>query len=222
MIETSGDRGFGKMNWLAHLLLSEPEVEFRLGNLLADLVKGKARAALPPGVRRGIACHQAIDAFTDAHPVVSRSKRRIGEEHGRFAGILVDVFYDHFLARDWLRYASMPLDDFTAEVYASFHAYASATLPAEAISLLPGLSEGDLLGSYRRVAGIEAALRRLSRRLEVRLGRSFALEQAVEELQTHYDAFGRDFAEFFPELHAHVEAWRAGARGGESRSGFPA
>jgi acyl carrier protein phosphodiesterase len=197
------------MNWLAHLLLSEPEVEFRLGNLLADVVKGKARAALPPGVRRGIACHQAIDAFTDSHPVVHRSKRRIGEEHGRFAGILVDIFYDHFLARDWPRYAGGALDDFTAEVYASFHAYAAEALPEEARELLTRLSEGDLLGSYRRVAGIEAALDRLSRRLEVRLGRPFALGRAVAELEAQYKEFGRDFAEFFPELRAHVEAVRA-------------
>jgi acyl carrier protein phosphodiesterase len=197
------------MNWLAHLLLSEPEVEHRLGNLLADLVKGKARAALPPGVRRGIACHQAIDAFTDAHPVVHCSKRRIGEEHGRFAGILVDVFYDHFLARDWPHYVGGTLDDFTAEVYASFHAYAAEALPEEARELVRRLSEGDLLGSYRRVSGIEAALDRLSRRLEARLGRRFELGRAVADLEAHYDDFGRDFADFFPELRAHVKASRA-------------
>jgi acyl carrier protein phosphodiesterase len=196
------------MNWLAHLLLSEPDVEHRLGNLLADVVKGKARAALPPGVRRGIACHQAIDAFTDAHPVVSRSKRRLGDEHGRCAGILIDIFYDHFLARDWSRYAAVPLEQFTAEVYASFRGYASAGLPAEARELLARAGEGDLLGSYRRLTGIEAALRRLSRRLEARLGRPFALERAVVELEAHYDALGRDFAEFFPELRAHIEAGR--------------
>ena len=193
------------MNWLAHLFLSEPDVEHRLGNLLADVVKGKARAALPPGVRRGIACHQAIDAFTDAHPVVYLSKRRLSEEYGRFAGILVDVFYDHFLARDWPLYASMPLGQFTAEVYASFQAYAAA-LPEEARELIARLSDGDLLGSYRTLAGIEAALRRLSRRLEARLGRPFALERGIGELEVHYEDLGRDFAKFFPELRVHVEA----------------
>jgi acyl carrier protein phosphodiesterase len=198
------------MNWLAHLLLSEPDVEHRLGNLLADVVKGKARAALPPGVQRGIACHQAIDAFTDAHPVVHRSKRRLGEEHGRCAGILIDIFYDHFLARDWPHYAAVPLEQFTAEVYASFRGYATGALPAEARELLARMSDGDLLGSYRALAGIEAALRRLSRRLEARLGRPFALERAVAELEAQYEAFGHDFAEFFPELRAHVEARGAG------------
>ena len=198
------------MNWLAHLFLSEPEVEHRLGNLLADLVKGKARAALPPGIQRGIACHQAIDAFTDTHAIVQRSKRRIGEEHGRFAGILVDMFYDHFLARNWEQYASMPLEQFTAEIYQSFRGYAAADLPEEARDLLARMSTTDLLGSYASLTGIAAALRRLSRRLEIRLGRTFALERATGELEVHYSAFGQDFAAFFPELRAYVEARRAG------------
>lgn len=192
------------MNWLAHLFLSEPEVEHRLGNLLADVVKGKARAALPPGIQRGIACHQAIDAFTDTHAVVQRSKRRISEEYGRFAGILVDVFYDHFLARDWTQYASVSLEQFTAEIYQSFRSYTAAELPEEARELLTGMSATDLLGSYQSLAGIAAALRRLSRRLEMRLGRKFALERAIGELETHYDAFGQDFAAFFPELRTYV------------------
>jgi acyl carrier protein phosphodiesterase len=195
------------MNWLAHLFLSEPDVEHQLGNLLADVVKGKARAALPPGVRRGIACHQAIDAFTDAHPVVHRSKRRLGEEHGRFAGILIDVFYDHFLARDWPLYSSVPLEQFTAEAYASFRAYPALT--AEARDFCDRLSDGDLLGSYHTLAGIAAALGRLSRRLEARLGRPFALEQATAALEAQYDALGRDFAEFFPEMRAHVAEGRS-------------
>src|SRR5262245_63093143 len=105
------------MNWLAHLFLSEPDPGYRLGNFFANLIKGKARQALPPNLRRGVACHQVIDAFTDFHPFVHRSKRRVGEPHGRYAGILVDVFYDHFLARDWARYADVPLEQFTAEVY---------------------------------------------------------------------------------------------------------
>jgi acyl carrier protein phosphodiesterase len=198
------------MNWLAHLFLSEPEVEPRLGNLLADLVKGKARAGLPPGILRGIACHQAIDAFTDFHPVVQRSKRRVGEEHGRLAGVLVDVFYDHFLARDWARYAAVPLEQFTAEVYASLGGHPTDCLPAEARDALGRMIAEDRLGSYRRLAGIEAALERIGLRLEARLGRPFALGRAVRELEAHYDAFGADFTEFFPELRAHVAAWQAG------------
>lgn len=191
------------MNWLAHALLSEPDAEFRLGNLLADLVKGRDRAKMPPGFLRGVRCHQAIDVFTDAHPVVARSRARLPEEHGRCAGILVDVFYDHVLARNWGRFADVPLEDFTAGVYASARSL-SLPLPADVREALGRMADADLLGSYREAAGIEAALRRLSARLTRRTGRPFALERAVPYLVAEYAAFEGDFLEFFPELSDHV------------------
>jgi acyl carrier protein phosphodiesterase len=102
------------MNWLAHAFLSEPDLECRLGNLLADMVKGKDRATMSPLFLRGVACHQSIDSFTDFHPVVERSKLRITPRFGRVAGILVDIFYDHFLSLSWEDYAPVPLNEFTA------------------------------------------------------------------------------------------------------------
>jgi acyl carrier protein phosphodiesterase len=88
------------MNWLAHIFLSEPNVESRLGNLLGDLVKGKDLDDINPNLRQGIARHYAIDRFTDSHPVVKISKQRIDKEYSKFAGILIDIFYDHFLAKN--------------------------------------------------------------------------------------------------------------------------
>jgi acyl carrier protein phosphodiesterase len=195
------------MNWLAHVFLSEPDAECRLGNLLADRIKGKARRGLPAGVLRGMACHQAIDAFTDFHPLVHHSKRRIRDEYDRYAGILVDVFYDHVLAREWSRYADVPLEQFTAEVYDSLRAGA-ATLPEELRAALERMAAEDWLGSYRHVAGIEATLRRLSARIAARLRRPVALEDAVAELTAHYDGLAEDFAGFFPELRAHITRWQ--------------
>jgi len=194
------------MNWLAHVFLSEPDVECRLGNLLADRIKGKARAGLSARFQRGLKCHQAIDAFTDYHPVVGRSTARIAQEHHPFAGILVDVFYDHFLAKNWDQYATVPLDRFTAELYESMRAY-PIDLPAEAADTLRRIIAEDRLGSYRHVAGIEAVLRRLSARLTERLNRPFALERAISELTTHAESLERDFAEFFPALQAQVARW---------------
>ncbi len=101
------------MNWLAHLYLSPADdPEFRLGNLLADFIKGGARRELGESFQRGVRCHQAIDAFTDFHPVVQRSRTRIAARHGHFSGILIDVFYDHFLARNWPEFSAIALDDF--------------------------------------------------------------------------------------------------------------
>ncbi len=119
------------MNWLAHVFLSEPDVEFRLGNLLADIVRGEELRRMSPAFQRGVDKHKQIDAFTDAHPVVKRSRARISTRFRRFSGVLVDVFYDHLLASDWDRYSPIVLDAFTARFYADIEAR-HIELPASA------------------------------------------------------------------------------------------
>jgi acyl carrier protein phosphodiesterase len=92
------------MNWLAHILLSEPNVENRLGNLLGDLVKGKDLDGLNCDLRRGVSRHYAIDRFTDSHPIIKISKSRIDKEYSKFAGILIDIFYDYLLVKNWANF----------------------------------------------------------------------------------------------------------------------
>ncbi len=191
------------MNWLAHVFLSPPDIEFRLGNLLADLVKGPDRAAMSPEFLAGVRRHQAIDAFTDTHPVVHRSRARIGSDFHHATGILVDVFYDHFLALDWDRYSHQPLDEFTASLYADIGAH-PIRLPAQAQAAVERMLSDDRLGSYRRLDGIEASLRRVSLRLAERTGRDFGLERGVSELVANFEGLRGDFAEFFPQLEASV------------------
>ena len=191
------------MNWLAHVFLSEPSVEFRLGNLLADLVRGEERVGMSVDFLRGTQCHKAIDAFTDAHPVVRRSRSRIGSEHRRFSGVLVDVFYDYFLATAWERYSSLPLAAFTAGFYADVQA-TPLQLPPSARATLDRITKRDLLGQYQRVEGVEHSLRRLSTYLSSRWRKPFALERSVSDLVRHEREFADDFAEFFPQLQAHV------------------
>ncbi len=187
------------MNWLAHLYLSEPDKEFRLGNLLADQVRGADRERMSAAFKRGMACHQAIDAFAESHPVVKRSRQRIGPEQRRFSGILVDVFYDHYLARNWSLFADTTLEQFTHGAYAELQPY-SATLPEEARITLERIIEHDWLTSYREIAGIEDVLERLSGRLTERLRRPMALQAAVKDLRDHYQDWESDFMEFMPEL----------------------
>lgn len=191
------------MNWLAHVFLSEPNVEFQLGNLLADAVRGPQRDAMSADFVRGAACHKAIDAFTDAHPVVKRSRARVGSEHRRFSGVLVDVFYDYYLARSWLRYSNVPLDTYTAAFYAGARTRLSA-LPPDARTMLERIIGHDLLGSYARVDGVERALRRISTYLTSRWRKPFALERGVRDLLAHDAGFAADFDEFFPTLQTHV------------------
>ncbi|WP_242046272.1 MULTISPECIES: acyl carrier protein phosphodiesterase [Calothrix] len=195
-----------KMNWLAHLLLSEPNVESRLGNLLADIVKGAARQELNSYIQRGIACHLVIDRFTDSHIVVQRSKQRIDSSYRRFSGVLVDIFYDHFLAKNWSEYCNVSLDDFTAEIYSSFRAY-PGQIPIMVREVISRVAAEDWLGSYRHVSGVEIALLRISKRLSRRCNRHLSLTPAINELITHYDALESDFQEFFPQLLSHVQNW---------------
>ncbi len=195
------------MNWLAHVYLAEPDIEARLGNLLADLVRGPDRRTMTASFTRGMRLHQAIDIFTDAHPVVHRSRARIQGDYRHFTGILVDVFYDHYLAINWNHYASESLDTFSANLYAGIRAHPIA-LPTDAQVALDRMVEDDRLGSYRQISGITAALHRVSMRLFARTGKEFTLEDSISELLANFEALGNDFAEFFPELREHVEEWK--------------
>jgi acyl carrier protein phosphodiesterase len=194
------------VNWLAHVYLSEPALEVRLGNLLADLVKGRDRDPMPADFQRGIRQHQAVDSFTDGHPLVHRSRARIASPHRHVTGILVDVFYDHFLALDWNHFSSEPLTGFTQRLYADILAH-PVPLPFDAQFILERIIESDRLTSYATRAGIEETLRRISQRLTQRLGRDLALEQAMTELDAHFTALQSDFRAFFPQLQEHMHRW---------------
>jgi len=194
------------MNWLAHVLLSKPEADFRMGNLLADIVRGEARKSMSPGFHEGVRCHLAIDAFTDAHPVVLRSKGRFPKPHRRFAGILVDMFYDHLLAIHWESFADSTLRGFTQEFNAQICDQGLDLFPEEAAFVLTRIMEEDRLFSYRELSGIEFALRRLSERWALRFNRAVALEEAMHVLHEHHAEFEEDFLEFFPQVKAHVSS----------------
>jgi acyl carrier protein phosphodiesterase len=187
------------VNWLAHAFLSEPDIEFRLGNLLADLVRGPERQGMSTRFRAGTVRHQQIDIFTDAHPVVKRSCERISKVNRRFSGILVDVFYDHFLAKNFEVYSvcSESLDGFVGGVYEGLGVLLPE-LTGEAKGVVERMILEDRLASYRSVRGIQAALWRLSMRFVMRRGRTFDVNAAMEDLVDQQAEFEQDFAEFFP------------------------
>lgn len=193
------------MNWLAHLLLAEPTPEGTLGNLLGDLVKGEARKSLSLELQRGLACHQAIDIYTDSHLIVKRSKGRIDREYRRFAGILIDVFYDYILANNWQDYSDIPLKQFTTTTYASWSGNIE-TLPTYAKGVIQRLIAEDWLASYENLAGIENTLARISWRLNRRSKRAYDLTPAIVELTGNYSALEQDFQQFFPQLQKHAIA----------------
>jgi acyl carrier protein phosphodiesterase len=188
------------MNWLAHLLLSEPQPAFRLGNILPDMLRLDGINALPQEFARGVACHRAIDAFTDVHPVVKRSVTRIQPPFRRYGNALVDVFYDHFLSVSWNEYSTVSREELVAEFYDSFDKWREQ-IPPKVFPVLERMREQNWLGCYGTFEGVELTLRRIGSRLR----RDFPLHQAVNELQNHYDDLHVDFREYFPQLVANVE-----------------
>lgn len=194
------------MNWLAHIYLSEPTPEFRLGNILPDFARPNELRHLPSEIQRGIACHHRIDAFTDRHAIVRQSFSRIPAPHRRFAPILIDLIYDHFLAVNWSMYSKTALGDFTAEIYQSFAGLAPV-LPKPAAFALQKMSEQDWLMSYATLPGVELALTRIS----ARFSRPTNLAASMPSLESNYDVLKQDFHQFFPMLIENVNAATAPA-----------
>jgi acyl carrier protein phosphodiesterase len=189
------------MNWLAHLFLSEPTPAFRIGNILPDLIPQAALAGLSPEYLRGVRQHRQIDAFTDSHSIFRRSVGRVHPKFRRFGGVLVDIFYDHFLSKEWASFSVMPLPVFTGEFYESFESHRDE-IPPEAYVHLERMKSGNWLCSYGDLDGVSITLGRIGKRLR----KPVALEQAISVLETDYAGFHADFAAFFPELLSHVRA----------------
>ena len=188
------------MNWLAHLYLSEPNAAFRIGNLLPDMVGPKVLAGMSPEVLRGVRQHRKIDAFTDSHAIVRRSIARVGPEFRRFGGIFVDIFYDHFLSREWPNFSRLPLRTFTRDVYSGFESHRHE-IPREAYEPLDKMTAEDWLSSYGDLPGVATTLGRIG----LRLRRPMPLAEGARILEADYAGFHEDFAAFFPELISHVQ-----------------
>lgn len=183
------------MNYLAHLLLADGSPESLVGGLLGDFAKGLDLAGLPAPMMQALMAHRRIDAFTDAHEFVRRSRARISPKYSRFAGILVDVFYDHFLAVSWTSWSRENLGEFSKRVYAALQIH-EALLPTRLAAVLPRMKAEDWLGGYAEIDNIGHALAGLQRRLK----RPMELTSALSELRAGYTDLAQDFARFFPEL----------------------
>ena len=202
-------RGFARLravNYLAHLFLSGSTAEAFIGGLLGDFVKGAIDDSYSVRVGKGISLHRKIDRYTDDHEVVAASRRLISKQRRRFAGIMVDVFYDHFLARHWSRYAVMSLDEFTHGVYAILLQH-HQDFPPRLQTIVPRMVHDDWLGSYRELWRVGAALDGISRRLR----RSNTLAGGLSELEANYVRFEGYFLAFFPQLMRHVSRCKVDA-----------
>jgi acyl carrier protein phosphodiesterase len=201
------------MNFLAHLYLAGPPTApdylgQLVGQFIADSVPGRQPERYPAAVQAGIRAHRAIDTFTDQHPVVRRSTARLrAAGAGKYAGVVADIFYDHFLARHFQELAGEGLAGFTQRVYAAL-ATQQAGFPAAVQGFFPHLVQHDWLLHYAEIAGVGRALLGLSRRASPGSG----MDLATTELVHHYTDYEADFQEFWPQLVADVAARRAAAQ----------
>lgn len=184
------------MNYLAHALLAGDAPADRLGAMLGDFVKGPLPAGLPAAVAAGVALHRRIDSFADGHAVFQRSRARVSPLRRRYAGIMIDLFYDHFLAVHWHAYCNEPLPTFTAGVY-DLLARHQPLLPTRLGRIFPAMRSQDWLGSYREIEAVGAALDGMARH---RLRQPNRLSGAVEELHADYAGFEQDFRQFFSDV----------------------
>ncbi|MFM9051119.1 MAG: ACP phosphodiesterase, partial [Bacteroidota bacterium] len=171
------------------------------GNFIADHVKGNLKDRYPDGIRKGIELHRSIDHFTDTHPFTLQSKRLLYERHSKYAGVVVDLYYDHFLAANFSDYSDMDLKDFIKQSYGILTEY-EAGMPETVRSFLPFMIERDWLGSYASVEGVSRSLTGLSRRVRF----PNRMHEAGEDLKTLYPALEDHFKGFFPELITFVAA----------------
>ncbi|MFO7706249.1 MAG: ACP phosphodiesterase [Halopseudomonas sp.] len=188
------------MNFLAHLFLGPRDPEQALGSLLGDFVRGPVQQLdLPQGVRDGIWLHRRIDSFTDAHPLVLQSRERVSTQRRRYAGIMIDMFYDHLLARHWQAFSDQPLEQFTRDIYAVLLEQ-QPVIPEQAWPTIRRMAEQDWLSSYARLPSLHRALDNIS----LRLKRSNPLPGSAIELERDYAGFEADFLAYLPQAMAYA------------------
>jgi acyl carrier protein phosphodiesterase len=187
------------MNYLAHLHLGGQRPGQLLGSLYGDFVKGRLQGQYDPEIEAAIQLHRSIDVFTDRHPLVDVSLSRFSSTRRRYAGIVLDVFFDHCLARNWTLYADRPLELFTSDVYRVLTA--EPQLPERLAKIAPHMVANDWLGSYREFEVLEQVLRGISRRLT----RPEELAGAMQELRVLYEPLSEDFRLFYPQLQVFAQ-----------------
>jgi len=189
------------MNYLAHIFLSGNNEKLMIGNFIADSVKGEAWKTYDAEVKKGILLHRAIDTFTDTHEIVKESKTRLWTRYRHYNAVIVDIFYDHFLAKNWKEYHPLDLNKFVEETYKKLNEH-EEILPEQTKLFFKYMVEHNWLYNYQYIEGIKKVMGGMSRRTSFDSG----MENSTEELVKYYDEFERDFNSFFPLLKKYVDA----------------
>ncbi|MFZ6872131.1 ACP phosphodiesterase [Undibacterium sp. Di27W] len=193
------------MNYLAHIYLAQHSDHAMLGALLGDFVKLKDTVLYHPEIQADIQMHRLVDSYTDSHPIVLQAKALFQDQHRRYAGILLDIFYDHVLSQYWPEDSPTPRQELIRSFYTALQAQSKIILPDNLQAALPRMLSQDWLGSYHEFDGVRIAVERTSQRLSKN---GDLLRAGLDDLQSNYDALSKGFQEFFPELRQYVTAQR--------------
>jgi len=183
------------MNFLAHIYLSNEDPQIKIGNFIADSIRGKDYLKYPQKIQYGVLLHRQIDSFTDSHPIVKKSKQKLYKNYRHYAGVIVDILYDHFLAKNWNQYSNTPLEIYTSNFYDLLEENFEL-LPSATQHMIPYMIQGNWLVSYASIEGIAKVLEGMNRRTKNRS----KMNLAVNELEEFYDEFENEFTLFFEEL----------------------
>lgn len=188
------------MNFLAHVFLSGTNDHIKIGNFMADGIHGKNFDEFPLDVQKGIRIHREIDSFTDFHPIFRQSKHRLHERYGHYSGVIIDIFYDHFLAKNFASYSDIPLEIFISDFYTVLDANFEILTPRFK-TILPVLKKENWFLLYATTEGLTHILYMMDRRTKLRSKMQFS----IEELELFYTEFESEFTLFFIEVQAFVK-----------------
>ena len=189
------------MNFLSHLYLAGNNEGLIIGNFIADSVKGSAYNNFSKEIQQGILLHRKIDAFTDSHSVVELSKQRLREKYRKYSSVIVDIYYDHYLAVNWKDYADVDLASFVQNIYSIIRKN-YFILPENSVRFTNYMLEHNILLGYSKLEGIEKVLYGMSRRAKFESN----MEYAIHDLKEHFSLFENEFKIFFPELQSYVKS----------------
>lgn len=190
---------FLKMNFLAHIFLSGTNERIQIGNFMGDGIRGSDYKNFHIDIQIGVLLHRSIDSFTDFHPIFRQSKHRLVPKYNHFSGIIVDMFYDHFLAKEWDMYHHQDLKIFTQNFYNALQNHKSE-LNLKTQQLLPYLTNQNWLERYAFLTDLQQILQQMDNRFAMKSNMS----DSVEDLHEHYPDFQREFHLFFKDLMVHA------------------
>jgi acyl carrier protein phosphodiesterase len=185
------------MNFLAHIYLSFGDDEITIGNFIADSIRGNKYKHLPDRIQKGILLHREIDTYTDSHPIAKTSSKRLHNNYSHYSRVIVDIFYDHFLAKNWKQYSDIPLELFVGNFYDLLKDNITI-LPDNTKRMIPYMISDNWLLNYAKMDGIGRVLSGMNRRTNNRSKMNYA----ILDLEKDYDAFELEFTSFFKELEA--------------------